>query len=117
MRFGEVETCQRYVIVAPVQVAQKVGKEVIVPFAADFIERDIERLFFALVEVYNNAVDFGVAEVFHHFEPLVSTHHYACALIPNDGLDIAELQNAPLEFFVFCVARLQVFARIIGGGF
>ena len=113
----EVKAGKCDIIPAVIQVFEKIGEQSLIPFAADFIQSDIECFFFLLVQVHHHAVDFLVAEVLHDFEPLMPANDRSCSLIPYHWLDIAKLLDAPFELLIFGIAGLEVFPRIIWSRF
>ncbi|MPM65960.1 hypothetical protein SDC9_112864 [bioreactor metagenome] len=88
-----VETCQRYIEIRKLQIGYQQGELFFVPFAADFIKRDIERFLFLIAHFHDDALDFGHTGVDQHFQTLVSADDVAAGLIPNHRLNIPELRK------------------------
>ena len=65
----------------------------------------------------NNAVNFRHAFSLEHLIALVTADDIAGDFVPDDGIDIAEIVQTSLDFFVGRVARLEVFAGIVFCGF
>ena len=98
--------------VAVLNVLQQFSQKALVPCAGDLVERNVQRLFSDLVDVHHRTGYLGVSE----------RHRYGQSLMPADdghvGVDYqrigkAEFLDAVFDLFVFLVAGLQLFARVI----
>ncbi len=56
------------------QVGDQIRQQLLVPFARDLIERDVQRLLLLLVNVNDDAVDFLIAQIREDCGALVSRH-------------------------------------------
>ena len=59
------------------------------------------------------AVDLGRALGGEHLVPLVAADDIAGDLVPDDRIDIAEVAQTALDFFIRRIARLEVFPGIV----
>ena len=108
-----LEAGEGNVEVGGVKLRHERGQLFLVPIALNLVEGDVERLFPPQVQIDHYAVDFRLAHVHKHFEPLVPADHVPRPAVPDHRLHIAKLHNGALELFILPVARLQVFARVV----
>ena len=84
--------------------------------AGNFVEGDVECLFFFLGKFHHNTVHFGNAHVLQNLKPLMTANHPSGGFVPDNRLDITELFNGAFQLFVFGIARFQILSRVIFGG-
>lgn len=108
LQLRRLKTGQGYIKIGALKVSDQEGQLVIVPFAADFIERHIQRFFLFHGKLHHNTVHFGHAHVDENLQALVTTDNTSSGLIPDDRLNIAELLNGALQLFIFLVAGFQI---------
>ena len=56
-----LKASERHIKVRILQICDKVSQQLLVPFASDLIERNVERLLLLLVNVNDDTVDFLIA--------------------------------------------------------
>ncbi|MPN03465.1 hypothetical protein SDC9_150695 [bioreactor metagenome] len=66
INFSGVEARERHIKVSALQICNEQSQFVLVPFARDFIQGDIERLFLFSVHLDNDAVDLGDPHIEQH---------------------------------------------------
>ena len=103
----------REVVPFQVQLHQEVLQDGIVPFAGDFVQSNVQGLLFCLVlDVQNNDLGLGIAQVHHHIAALVALDDGAIA-VDHDGIGVPELVQAVPDLDVFRVIRGQFLAGIV----
>lgn len=114
--FVIVEAGELGIIIGRVQVGDEQGQLGLVLVAADLVQCDVQGLLAGLVEFDNHAVNNGVAKISEDFEALVAADDVAGGVVVDHRLDIAELGEAALEFFVVRIPGLEVLTRVVVGG-
>ena len=85
----------------------------IVPFAGDFVESNVQPLFVHLGQVNHTDLALLYAQVQKDAQPLVAADHIPCAAVPYDGLHVPEGQNGRFQFLISRISGLQGLAGII----
>ena len=111
--FRNVKASDGGIVSAIVQILEESGQERKVPIAADLIQRHVQSFFLFFVEVEDDAVYLGIAEMLQHLQALVAADDHSCALVPQDWLHIAEFFYAAFQLFKFGISRMQVFPRVV----
>ncbi|CAB0562267.1 hypothetical protein CIP107532_01810 [Corynebacterium diphtheriae] len=114
--FVIVEAGELGIKVGRVQVGDEQGQLGFIPVAADLVQCDVERLLAGLVQFDDHAVNISVAQVGEYFQALVAADDVTGGVVVDHRLDIAELGQRPLEFFVVRIPGLQVLTRVVVGG-
>jgi hypothetical protein len=110
---GRIEAGERYVEVLALQIGDEQCQLVLVPFAADLVQRDVEGLLLVLGKLHNHALKLGVPRVPEDLQPLVAPNDAAGGLVPDHRLDVAELLYRALEFLILGITAFEVFARVV----
>ena len=111
--FCGIETGERDIEFAAVKFREQSGQLILVPFALNLIERNIQCLLSHRVEIHYDAVNLCDSKITHDRQPLMSADHIAGLLIPDDRFNIPKLRNAALELFVFCVTGFKRPTRVV----
>ena len=115
--FRNVKASDGGIVSAIVQILEERGQERNVPIAADLIQRHIQSFFLLFVEVEDDAVHLGIAEMLQYLQALVPSDDHSGALVPENRLYIAEFFYAAFQLFKFGISRLQVFPGVVLGRF
>ena len=99
--------------VRALQVSDDQSEFFCIPFAADLVQGDVERLFLLGVHVNDHDIHLGDAHVRQHLQALVAADHATGLFIPDDRLHIAKLLDGALQLFIFRISGLQILTRIV----
>ena len=113
INLGRLKTSEGNIKIRALQISNQQCQLVLVPVTGDFVESNVEGLFFFLIQFHHNAFHFRDAHVNEHLEPLVTADHTPSGLVPDYRLHIAELFNGAFQLFVFHITRLEILAGIV----
>ena len=112
-----VKARRAQVVPGELKVGQQIGQRLRLPFAHRLVEGDVERLFrLRILDMHDHAVDLRHALGQQHLVALVPAHNVTRDLIPDHGVDIAEVVQAALDFFVGGIAGPKVLAGVVFSG-
>ena len=113
VQFLRIKTSERDVKVSTLQICDHKSQFVRIPFAADFVQGDVERFFFFCVHINDNDINLGNAGIDEHLQALVTADHTSGLFIPYDRLHIAKLLNGAFQLFIFWISGLQILTGIV----
>ena len=85
----------------------------IIPFASDFVERDVQPPFVHLGQFDHADLALRYAQVQQDAEPLVAADHVPRATVPHDGLHIPKGEDGRLQLLVGWISRLESLPGVV----
>ena len=93
-------------------ILEQIGQQVFIPRAGDLVQRDVERLFTGLINIYHGTGHLGEAQVDRHSQALMATNDRHVG-IHDQRIGKAKLLDRRLDLFILLVAGLELFAGIV----
>ena len=110
---GGVKTCKGDVEIRALNIRDHQRQLVLIPIAADFVQRYVERLFPGFVHLDDYAVHLVVAKIHQDFRPLMAANDMLRGLVPDEKIHIAELLDRAFQLFILRVSGIEILSGVI----
>jgi len=111
--FWSLKASEVRIEIGGLQINDEVSQKLFIPSTRDFIKGDVQSLDLVLIlNMDFHTLHFRVAQVFQNRQSLVTADN-GHVVVDDDRLYISKLQNGVLDFLIFFIPSLQLFAGVI----